>query len=181
MEAIFSDCSNWLLGVVQFRDQFALPFLFLLEPGFNFAPLLDVRFKNHHDFMQFGGAFFYPLFQLLVSRLQFFFILLEGRDLGADADVVVADPAGCRGGHDGGFHPVQLTVFPAVADFPAPGLATADGRPHLGEEGRRVVAGIDDTVFLAHQVFEGILRHFAKFLVGISMAPFSSAMLMMAC
>lgn len=30
-----------------------------------------------------------------------------------------------------------------------------------------MVAGIDDAVFLAHQIVEGILRHFAKLLVGV--------------
>ncbi|WP_305807128.1 hypothetical protein, partial [Stenotrophomonas sp. YIM B06876] len=75
---------------------------------------------------------------------------LFARRLGAHRHVA-ARFAALQDGRDVGLHPVKAAVLAPVLDQPRPGLAAADGGPHVLERLHRHVGVADQVVRLANE------------------------------
>src|SRR5215207_762300 len=85
----------------------------------------------------------------------------------ADGEVLVGLARFVEEGHDGHIRPVVAAVARLVFDLTSPDVAPGDGAPQVLEEFFRMVAGVEDAVILAHQLFHVVLRDLAEPVVDV--------------
>ncbi len=102
-----------------------------------------------------------------LTFVQHFLRPLALGDIRADRHVLPGFAVGVEKRDDRGIHPVNRTIFGAVADFVPPYLAVGDGVVHLAEELGGMVAGVEDAVVLAQEFLARIFADGAELVVHV--------------
>lgn len=92
-------------------------------------------------------------------------LLLLG-DVGADRDIALRSALVVQDRGDGDLHPVRTSVLAPILEFALPDVPAADRRPHLIEQGRGMMTGLDEAVIAADQLFTAVAADLDELVVG---------------